>query len=69
MKGLEVRLRRAPDQERVVGRLAETGARSAGGQLVQSLARASQQVLIPSCDYGQLLEVTRILTRNHQDVL
>lgn len=24
---------------------------------------------IPSCDYGQLLEVTRILTRNHQDVL
>lgn len=24
---------------------------------------------IPSCDYRQLLEVTRILTRNHQDVL
>lgn len=24
---------------------------------------------IPSCDYGQLLEVTRILTRNHRDVL
>ena len=24
---------------------------------------------IPSCDYSQLLEVTRILTRNHQDVL
>ena len=24
---------------------------------------------IPSCDYGQFLEVTRILTRNHQDVL
>ena len=24
---------------------------------------------IPSCDYGQLLEVTRILTRNHKDVL
>jgi HipA-like C-terminal domain/HipA N-terminal domain len=24
---------------------------------------------IPSCDYRQLLEVTRILTKNHQDVL
>ena len=24
---------------------------------------------IPSCDYGQLLEVTRVLTRNHRDVL
>jgi serine/threonine-protein kinase HipA len=24
---------------------------------------------IPSCDYGQLLKVTSILTRNHQDVL
>ncbi len=24
---------------------------------------------IPNCDYGQLLEVTRILTRNHADVL
>ncbi|HEX3532210.1 MAG TPA: type II toxin-antitoxin system HipA family toxin [Thermoanaerobaculia bacterium] len=24
---------------------------------------------IPSCDYSQLLEVTRILTKNHQDVL
>ena len=24
---------------------------------------------IPSCDYAQLLEVTRILTRNHEDVL
>jgi serine/threonine-protein kinase HipA len=24
---------------------------------------------IPSCDYRQLLEVTRVLTRNHQDVL
>lgn len=24
---------------------------------------------VPSCDYRQLLEVTRILTRNHQDVL
>ncbi len=24
---------------------------------------------IPSCDYSQLLEVTRILTRNHRDVL
>jgi len=24
---------------------------------------------IPSCDYAQLLEVTRILTRNHKDVL
>ncbi len=24
---------------------------------------------VPSCDYQQLLEVTRILTRNHQDVL
>ncbi len=34
MKRLEVRLRRAPDQERVVGRLAETGTRPAGGQLV-----------------------------------
>ncbi len=34
MKRLEVRLRRAPDQERVVGWLAETGTRSAGGQLV-----------------------------------
>ena len=24
---------------------------------------------VPGCDYRQLLEVTRILTRNHQDVL
>lgn len=24
---------------------------------------------VPSCDYRQLLEVTRVLTRNHQDVL
>jgi serine/threonine-protein kinase HipA len=24
---------------------------------------------IPSCDYGQLLEVTRVLTKNHRDVL
>ncbi|HEV7668789.1 MAG TPA: type II toxin-antitoxin system HipA family toxin [Thermoanaerobaculia bacterium] len=34
MKSLEVRLRREPGQERLVGRLAETGPRSAGGQLV-----------------------------------
>jgi serine/threonine-protein kinase HipA len=33
------------------------------GNLIQANFR------IPSCDYGQLLEVTRILTRNHQDVL
>src|SRR6185295_17030419 len=34
VKRLEVRLRREPGQERLVGRLAETGPRSAGGQLV-----------------------------------
>jgi serine/threonine-protein kinase HipA len=33
------------------------------GNLIQANFR------IPSCDYRQLLEVTRILTRNHQDVL
>jgi serine/threonine-protein kinase HipA len=33
------------------------------GNLIQTNFR------IPSCDYRQLLEVTRILTRNHQDVL
>ena len=33
------------------------------GNLIQSNFR------IPSCDYRQLLEVTRILTKNHQDVL
>jgi serine/threonine-protein kinase HipA len=33
------------------------------GNLIQANFR------IPSCDYGQLLEVTRILTRNHQAVL
>jgi len=34
MKRLEVRLRREPGQERLVGRLAETGSRSARGQVV-----------------------------------
>jgi serine/threonine-protein kinase HipA len=33
------------------------------GNLIQANFR------IPSCDYRQLLEVTRVLTRNHQDVL
>ena len=33
------------------------------GNLIQANFR------IPSCDYRQLLEVTRILTKNHQDVL
>jgi serine/threonine-protein kinase HipA len=33
------------------------------GNLIQANFR------IPSCDYRQFLEVTRILTRNHQDVL
>ncbi len=33
------------------------------GNLIQANFR------IPSCDYRQLLEVTRILTRNHRDVL
>jgi serine/threonine-protein kinase HipA len=33
------------------------------GNLIQTNFR------IPSCDYHQLLEVTRVLTRNHQDVL
>jgi hypothetical protein len=34
MKRLEVRLTREPGDERVVGQLAETGQRAAGGQVV-----------------------------------
>jgi hypothetical protein len=34
MKKLEVRLSHEPGQERIVGQLAETGPRAAGGQVV-----------------------------------
>jgi len=34
LKKLEVRLRREPGRERIVGQLAETGQRAAGGQVV-----------------------------------
>jgi serine/threonine-protein kinase HipA len=84
MKRLEVRLSREPGEERIVGQLAETGGQVVfeydpaflrDPLWLSPFKLPPQPGLIAHRDqafgpiYRQLLEVTRILTRNHQDVL